>query len=216
MSPHRSQRWLAWFGASAPADPVAAAAWALRPAQLARRAAILVSMFGLAAAFTVICRQRARTHPGLGMTGLVFLLMFCFLEISYRSVELFTVQLGWGRELAAAGDPALRAGLLARVDAFSDVVDGIYFPLLLTQLVGSACLLFTVRMERAGDAYLGASMAVNVFRLAGRIAGGHLGMTALNPFNSAWYFPLVTLMLVLLLAYCLRADWADPPPTGRI
>lgn len=201
------QRLVVWLSPPMPDDPVAAAAWLLTPGQITRRAAILLSMFGIAVSFMLVCRQRARTHSSLATTGLVFLLMFCFFEMSYRSVELFTVHLNWGREVVESADADRRLHLLARIDAFADIVEGAYFPLLLTQLAGSVCLLLTVRRRHRADRYLGASMAVNALRLGGRIAGGYLNVPGLAAFNGPLYFPLIMLMLILLLMYCQRADW---------
>jgi hypothetical protein len=74
-----------------PTDEIARWRMALEPLNQARALLLLLSFFALAVAFIVICSWKGQKAPTRAAAACVFLLMFCFFEISYRSVELLVV-----------------------------------------------------------------------------------------------------------------------------
>jgi hypothetical protein len=192
-----------------PSNPVEAIARATTFLDQTRSLLILSSFFGLTVSFTFICRQKMKSAPKPATVALIFLILFCFLEITYRSIELFAVHQTWASQFVNATDEFEKGRLLDKITTFNTIVRAVYFPLLLSQMVGSLFLLATTFAGAQGDKYLRASMAVNSLRLAARLGGGYLGISWLEPFNNQLYFPSITLVLVLLIIYCFKSE--DPP-----
>jgi hypothetical protein len=189
-----------------PSNPAEAIARATTFLDQTRSLLILSSFFGLTVSFTFICCQKMKSAPKLATIALIFLILFCFLEITYRSIELFTVHRTWASQFINATDEFEKSRLLDKITTFNTIVRAVYFPLLLSQMVGSLFLFATTFGGAHGDRYLRASMAVNSLRLAARLGGGYLGVSWLEPFNNQLYFPSVTLVLALLIIYCFKLE----------
>jgi hypothetical protein len=189
-----------------PSNPVEEVARATTFLDQTRSLLILSSFFGLIVSFTFICCQKLKSAPELATIALIFLILFCFLEISYRSIELFTVNRTWASQFINATDEFEKSRLLDKITTFNTIVRAVYFPLLLSQMVGSLFLLATTFAGAQGDKYLRASMAVNSLRLAARLGGGYLGVSWLEPFNNRLYFPSMSLVFALLIIYCFKSE----------
>lgn len=194
-----------------PSNPTEAAARATTFLDQTRSLLILSSFFGLIVSFTYICRQKMKSAPKLATAALIFLILFCFLEITYRSIEFFAVHQTWASQFINATDEFEKNRLLDKIMTFNTIVRTVYFPLLLSHLIGSLFLLTTTFAEAGahGDGYLRASMTVNSLRLAARLGGGYLGVSWLEPFNNKLYFPSISLVFALLIIYCLKSE--GPP-----
>jgi hypothetical protein len=191
-----------------------AAAWraTLDPLNRARAFALLLSFFPLLIAFMVICAQKLRTAPRRAAIACVFLLLFCVFEIAYRSMEFFVIDGIWTRELLESTDALVRTTMQERLDVFGDVVRGVYFPLMLTQLTGSVFLFATTFPAARADAFLRLAMSVNALRLVGRLASTYGGVTWLSAFNDRLYFPCVLIVFSALIAHLWRSP--DSLPHG--
>ncbi len=189
-----------------PLDEGAAMLAALHPMQRARGALLLLSFFALYVTFLAIGLAREGRRPALVALALSFLGLFCAVEIVYRSVDFFAVEGAWLRRYAAATDPALRALLRARVEAFNDVVRALYAPLLLSQLLGAALLAGAFLPARGIDRWLVAGLSINALRLVGRFSSTFLGQGWLEALSGSLYFPAI------LLSYAPVLVWAMSSP----
>lgn len=190
-----------------------AAAWrvTLDPLNRARAFVLLVSFLPLTIAFVVICAQKLRTAPRRAAVACVFLILFCVFEIAYRSMEFFVIDGIWTRELLESTDELVRSTMQDRLDVFADVVRGVYFPLMLTQLTGSLFLFAATFPAARADAFLRLAMAINALRLIGRLSSTYGGVTWLSAFNDRLYFPCVLIVFGALIAYLWRSPDALLP-----
>lgn len=193
-----------------------AAAWrvTLDPLNRARAFVLLLSFIPLMIAYTVLCAQKVRTAPRRAFVALVFLLSFCFFELAYRSIEFFVIDGLWTRALLESTDALVRSTMQERLEVFGDLVRGVYFPLMLTQLIGSVFLFAATVPAARADGLLRLAMAANTLRLTARLASTYGGVTWLASFNDRLYFPCVLLVMGALLAYLARADDALTSPAA--
>lgn len=154
-----------------PATPAEALALGGHPLQIARSTAMLAAMFGLIFLYGAICVQRARQRPVLaGFTFLAFLL-FGWLEIGLRSVELIWTQLELPAAYARAPDPAI----LDRVALFGSVQHALYLPLGFAVLVGSVLGAWLFATGRALDRVIQVVFVLNAVRNATRLLTVYAG-----------------------------------------
>lgn len=193
-----------------------AAAWrvTLDPLNRARAFVLLLSFLPLMVAFMVICAQKLRTAPRRAAVACVFLLLFCVFEIAYRSMEYFVIDGLWTRELLESTDPLVHSTMQERLDVFGDIVRGVYFPLMLTQLTGSLFLFAATFPAARADVLLRLAMSINALRLVDRLSSTYGGITWLSAFNDRLYFPCVLIVFSALFAYLWRAP--DPFPHGLV
>lgn len=195
-----------------------AAAWrvTLDPLNRTRAFALLLSFFPLTVGYLVLCAQKLRTAPRRAIAALVFLLLFCCFEIAYRSIEFFVIDGLWTRALLESPDALVRSTMQERLEIFGDLVRGVYFPLMLSQLVGSLFLFSTTFPAARADMLLRLATGANALRLTARLASTYGGVTALEAFNDRLYFPCVFVVMTALLAYVARSDdGLGPEGSGR-
>ena len=154
-----------------PATPAEALAVGGHPLQIVRSTAMLAAMFGLLFLYGVICAQRARERPVLaGFTFLSFLL-FGFLEIGLRSVELIWTQLELPAAYARAPDPAI----LDRVAVFQSVQHALYLPLGFSVLLGNVLGAWLFATGRTLDRVIQVVFVLNALRNATRLLTVYAG-----------------------------------------
>jgi hypothetical protein len=192
-----------------PATPAEALARGGHPLDIARSTAMLAAMFGLIFLYGAICVQRARARPVLaGFTFLSFVL-FGFLEIGLRSVELIWTQLELPAAYARAPDPAI----LDRVAMFQSVQHALYLPLGFSVLVGNVLGVWLFATGRPLDRVIQVVFVLNALRNATRLLTVYAGWPL---FPAAAYDAAYFAMVVAFygpIAYWLVKR--DDGPAGR-
>lgn len=161
---------------------------------------IYASMFLMVPAFIIIGLRFYKRNPTLSIVAIVFLLFFCLIEISYRSVHIFQVLTIWGKEFIDA--PAQnRLDLLPKFQYFYQIVNAIYFPLLTSLLVGSVCLSFL--SYKAKEWILAVAMGISSIQQISRLSS-YTPFDSLDVFGGIWYFVLVFFTFVLLIIWASK------------
>lgn len=163
---------------------------------------IMASIVSLIVPYIVIALRYRRIAPIAAVLGLVSGAAFIGFELSSRGVDFFVVGQSWARAFQAGGSAADQAAILHRYIVWSDMVRGVYFPLMLSHLLASCA--FAYVMLRDPDRWTRlASLAfvLNALRLLGRIASTFSGQTWLDPLNNSTYYPLVLVINGMLAAW---------------
>lgn len=187
------------------ATPAESLALGAHPLQIARSLAMLAAMFGLIFLYGAICLQKARERPVLaGFTFLSFLL-FGFLEIGLRSVELFWTQIALPAAYARAPDPAI----LDRVAMFESVQQALYVPLGFAVLLGSVLGAWLFAGGRRLDRVIQAVFVFNALRNASRMLTVYAGLPLFPAaaYNAA-YYAMVLVFYAPVAYWLIRRD--DP------
>jgi hypothetical protein len=189
-----------------PATPAEALALGGHPLHVARSTAMLAAMFGLIFLYGVICLQRVRARPVLaGFTFLAFLL-FGWLEIGLRSVELIWTQLELPAAYARAPDPAI----LDRVELFGSVQHALYLPLGFAVLLGSVLGVWLFATGRRLDRVIRVVFAINALRNAARMVTVYIGwpLFPAAAYDAA-YFAMVVAFYGPVAYWLVKRDDAD-------
>jgi hypothetical protein len=186
-----------------PASPAEALALGAHPLQIARSTAMLAAMFGLVFLYGVICVQRARERPVLAGFAFLAFLLFGFLEIGLRSVELIWTQIDLPAAYARAPDPAI----LAQVATFEAVQHALYVPLGLAVLIGSALGVWLFASGRRIDRIVQVVFAIHALRGLARMLTVYVGLP-LFPAAAydAAYFPLVIVFYAPVAYWLVKRD----------
>jgi hypothetical protein len=161
---------------------------------------IYASMFLMVPAFIILGLHFYKQNPTVSIIAIVFLLLFCLFEISYRSVHIFQVLNIWGKEFAEA-PIEYRVDLLPKFKYFYQTVNAIYFPLLTSLLVGSGCL--CILSYKSKEWIVSAAMAISSIQQISRLTS-YTFFGFLNIFSGIWYFALVSITFVLLIIWTVR------------
>jgi hypothetical protein len=189
-----------------PATPAEALALGGHPLHVARSTAMLAAMFGLIFLYGVICVQRVRARPVLaGFTFLAFLL-FGWLEIGLRSVELIWTQLELPAAYARAPDPVI----LDRVELFGSVQHALYLPLGFAVLLGSVLGVWLFATGRRLDRVIQVVFAINALRNATRMVTVYIGwpLFPAAAYDAA-YFAMVVAFYGPIAYWLVKRDDAD-------
>jgi hypothetical protein len=169
------------------------------PLNLARASLMLVSFFGLAFAYLVVCAHDRARRPLASAAACLALLAFCLLEIGLRSVELFWAYIGLPDEFARA--PAIA---LDKMATFQAIQAALYIPLMLSKLLGSAILAVGFPRTPRRNLLVVGSMGIDAARLACRLAGTLLHISALDVLSGPLYLPLVVVTNLPLAIWLWR------------
>jgi hypothetical protein len=184
------------------------------PLNIYRSSSMLLAMYGLLFIYFVTCFANYR-HQAAG-TILAFLGFFIFglLEIVLRSTELFYVQLKLPAEYLSSLDPERQQAIMDAVKAFQEIQHALYFPLGLSQLVGSLILVAIVPTSKV-NRVIRFAFLFNALRLFLRMVSTYLGFEILgDKAYSAAYLPMVVLIFGLNAWWLVRSSRADASPTG--
>lgn len=163
---------------------------------IARSTAVLLSIISLMFPFTFIAFQAK--DQILRTLIIVFFSFFVLLEVSYRSVELFVVQLSWSQQ---AGDPAV----IGRFSVFQEVKTAVYFPLLISHGIASGLAAWAIPF-RGADRWLKFALGVNAIRLVLRTLGMFVGIGWMNWLTGTNYFGFMLIVfLPLMIWFFLRS-----------
>jgi hypothetical protein len=176
------------------------------PLNVARALTMLLSFFGLAYLFLVVCGIVHRRRPALGIAAFLGFFVFCLLEVQLRSVELFYVYLELPSRYRAATSAAEGALALQAQSTFAAVQHAVYFPLGLSWMVGSI-LVCAGLSTKGADRLAQWAFGLNALRLLLRMLDSYVLGLRFDALYSALYLPLVFLTFVPIAAWLfLRGD----------
>jgi hypothetical protein len=161
---------------------------------------IYASMFLMVPAFVILGLHFFKQNPVVSIVAIVFLLLFCLLEISYRSIHIFQVHNVWGKEFAEASAEQ-RLDLLPKFKYFYQTINAIYFPLLTSLLIGSGCL--CILSYRSKEWVLCTAMVISSIQQISRLTS-YTPLKFLDVFSGIWYFVLVFVTFGLLIIWAVR------------
>jgi hypothetical protein len=174
----------------------------LLPIDRARALLIMASIVSLIVPYVVIALRYRRIALFAAVLGLIFGAAFKGFELSTRSVDFFVVGQSWARAFQAGDTAAGHAAILHRYVVWSDMVRGLYFPLMLSHLLASCAFAYAIWQEHDRWSRL-ASLAfmLNALRLLGRISSTFGGQLWLDPLNNTAYYPVVLVINGMLAAW---------------
>jgi hypothetical protein len=151
--------------------------------------------------YVTIALARFPKASAASVLGVIFGTLFVAAELFHRSLDFFVISLRWATayRISDLG----RDLILQRFELWNQVVQGWYFPLLLTHLLASICFLVAT-WEKAGRGWwlAPAAFALNAARLLGRILSTFAGQAWLAAFNDLpVYFTLVAITNAMLAAW---------------
>lgn len=208
----QSFQW--WVFAQAPSPeptPVEDFLFSAQPLSILRSWLMLFSMFGLFYIFFVLCLSIYETHKAAGILALTGFFVFFLLEIILRSIELFYTQVHLPAEYAAITDVARREAILSFVTQFQQVQRALYFPLGLSQTVGSFIIAGVYPATPRYHYAIKAIMFINGLRLLLRMLTNYGGIPAF-PTNlyDTLYLPLVYVTFGVMAWWFFRSRSSNP------
>jgi hypothetical protein len=151
---------------------------------------ILISFFLLPNYYLAIAACLARRRPAAAVTGLVFSLMFVFIEIVQRSIDYFVVTDRWAASLAGLAGASPET-VVERARDWSDLTIAVYVPLLAAHLLGSLYFLSaTCALDRPWNLILSGALILNCVRLTARLAEFGCDARWLVSLNQSLHYPL--------------------------
>jgi hypothetical protein len=176
----------------------------LLPIDRARAILIMSTIVMLTVPFVVIALRSFKAAPVASILGLVFGVAFIGFETSHRSLDFFVVGGKWADQFAHAGSSAEREAILQRFALWNEMVQGWYFPLMLSYLLSSCSFAVATWKDKGrGRWYYLApiAFALNALRLLGRLLSNYAGLKWLDGFNGSLYFPAVVTIDTLLVVW---------------
>lgn len=164
--------------------------------------------------FTVIALRYFKTAPVTSVLGLLFGAAFVGFEIIHRSADFLVIGMKWAQQFQHANPPEQDI-LLHRYAMWNEMVQGWYFPLMLSYLLASCCFAFVTSKERQGWFWLAPiAYSLNALRLLGRMLSAYGGQAWLSGLNDKLYFPIVFVINVMLVLWFYSlARKQTPAPT---
>lgn len=188
----------------------------LLPVDQVRALLVGGSILLLTVPFVVIALRYHNVTPIASTLGLIFGSAFVGLEIVHRSLDFFVVGKQWAHQLqnATGGE---RDSILQHFSLWNEVVQGWYFPLMLSYLLASICFAAATASDRARGVWYWLApvgFSLNALRLLGRMLSSFGGQHWLDGFNGKLYFPAVFVINGLLATwffYLARRCTAERP-----
>jgi hypothetical protein len=179
-----------------------------------RSLVLLLSFIPLIYTFLIICSHNLKYNFALTIYAFLGLFMFCFLEITIRSIELFYTQLILPSSYLQATNLNEKKVLLDNYSAFQSVQYALYFPLMLTQAIGSIILSIIFSNRQKVNLLLKTAFALNAIRLAGRLIGMFLHINWFDSFSGSLYLPSIIIIYGLITVWLIKVK--DEDVTGCI
>ncbi|MBC7938042.1 MAG: hypothetical protein H7Y86_22055 [Rhizobacter sp.] len=175
-----------------------------------RSSLMLASMFGLFYLFFVICFFAGGKYKASAILAFISFSIFCLLEIMLRSVELFYTQVQLPAVYANTTSSASRELILYHVTQFQNIQFALYFPLGLSQTIGSFIIAFIYPATPRFNYLLKAIMLLNGLRLLLRQLTVYAGIN-LFPDNlyDTLYLPLVYLTFGVTALWLFKSAYHD-------
>jgi len=163
---------------------------------------LMSSILFLTVPYTVLALRYRKVAPVVSMLGLIFAVAFVGFEISARSIDFFVVGRHWAHQFHDAAAGPTRDAMLQRFALWNEIVEGWYFPLMLAYLLASCSFAFaTLKDSDRWHKVATLAFSLNALRLLGRILSTFAGQTWLSGLNDKFYFPVVFVINVLLMAW---------------
>jgi hypothetical protein len=161
------------------------------------RATLMFALFFPSLLTYAAVTQRAKHDAA--RVGLVFATVGCVVELAYRAVEVHAVP-GWADAYRQTEDPAVRAILRARIDAFQDITVALYSVIRGAAMLTSSC--FAAALLRSPG--LGRAVALLFAANAQRVALAYVKpwVPALEPILD-WMFIVVLAPLYACIGFWL-------------
>ena len=169
-----------------------------------RSALLLFSFFFVIYVYSVIVFHQFKRSALLFTIAFIGLLIFCFLEIGIRSIELFYIQLQLPIEFANADNEEIKDLILNKYVAFQSVQRALYFPLLFSQAISSVIIACIFSAPPKINYLIKIAFGINAIRLAARLGGMFLNVEWLNNISSTFYLPLVLTIFGLLIFWFIK------------
>ncbi|MFB3388345.1 hypothetical protein [Flavobacterium sp. LAR06] len=173
---------------------------------------MLLSMFGLLYLFFTICFDDFRQDKGWRILAFSGFFIFCLLELFIRSIELFFVQ-GYLVDTYATANSADREPIIKTVTSLQQVWWALYFPLGLSQLLGSIILAGLYLKSMGIDRLIKVVFIINSCRLFLRMLDSYLDINILGIstlLNNELYLPLVIIMFGLKAVWLVKSPLKEP------
>jgi hypothetical protein len=200
------QWWVFAQAPSATPTPLEDFLFSAQPLSILRSWLMLFSMFGLFYIFFVLCLSIYETHKASSLLALTGFFVFFLLEIILRSIELFYTQVHLPAEYAATMDPARREAILSYVTQFQQIQRALYFPLGLSQTVGSFIIAGVYPATLRYNYAIKAIMFINGLRLLLRQLTVYGGIPAFpGDLYDTLYLPLVYVTFGVMAWWFVRS-----------
>lgn len=174
----------------------------LLPVDRARALLVLASILLMVVPYIVIALRYRRVTPVAALLGLIFGVAFLGFELSSRSVDFFVIGQSWARAYQSGGAAADHATILHRYVLWTDMLRGIYFPLMLSHLLASCAFAYATSREHDRWARLATlAFLLNALRLLGRLLSTFAGQLWLDPLNNTAYYPAALIINGMLAAW---------------
>lgn len=160
------------------------------------------SMILLIPAFIFLGIRFFNVNKWLSILASVSMVLFCLIELAYRSVWLFRVMPVLGARYVTAFAEE-REIIALKYAAFFETVHVIYVPLLFFLFTGS--VLLGLLALRTHEWLLLVAMTLSGIKNAGRLLG-YMGLTGLNVWSDRLYFPFVVMIFSVLIAWSMKTD----------
>ena len=175
----------------------------LLPVDQVRAALIGITILLLMIPFTVIALRYRTVAPLASIIGLIAGAAFVGLEIVHRSMDFFVVGKQWAYQFRNATG-AERDLILHYFSLWNEIVQGWYFPLMLSYFIASICFAVAIASGRGRGAFYWLApiaYSLNALRLLGRMMSNFAGQHWLDGFNGKLYFPAVLVINGLLASW---------------
>jgi hypothetical protein len=170
-----------------------------------RSTLLLLSFWGLLYLFLVLSLENLKHNYAATVFAFLGFFIFCLLEMCLRSVELFYVQVQLPAVYGQTVSLDEQKPILDFVARFESVQGALYFPLMLSQAIGSALLAATFSREKRLNYLIILALGVNALRLFARIGGMFLHVSWLDAVSSQLYLPFVYVIFGLIGIWLLMA-----------
>jgi hypothetical protein len=176
----------------------------LLPIDRARAILIMGTIVLLIVPFVVIALRCFRLAPMESLLGLVFGVAFIGFELCHRSMDFFVIGEKWANQFAHVGSSGERDAILQRFALWNEMVQGWYFPLMLSYLLASCSFAVATWKDKGRSRwyyFAPIAFALNALRLVGRLLSNYAGQQWLDGLNGVLYFPAVLTIDTLLVMW---------------
>lgn len=191
------QAYQAWVFKTIPFDPDVAQQLldGNNPLHIVRSWLMFFAMFGLWFVFFTITFSRFEQNKAVTVLAFTGFSVFCLLEIMLRSTELLYIQIHLPKLYLSTGDELIKKHILNQYTAFYDIQFALYFPLGLSQIIGSLCIAGYFP-NRGIDRFIRVIFLLNAIRLILRSIGNyfHVDIFGFNTVYGDIYLPMVILI----------------------
>lgn len=156
-----------------------------------RSTLLLLSFWGLLYLFLVLSLENLKRNYAATIFAFLGFFIFCLLEMCLRSVELFYLQIQLPAVYGHAASLDEQKAIMDFVARFESVQRALYFPLMFSQMIGSALLSTTFSREQRMNYLIVFALGLNALRLIARICGMFLHVSWLDAVSNQLYLPFV-------------------------